>query len=184
LVALDEWGSNIESQIKELKANPNMYNDFGANFAAMKNLDIAENDYALAYAGIGHRYPTIEIYSKSINCRPYEHSDEELRGISDLVHACHIAMGSQISCNEEWYYTPIDAVNKMPWYIFIRWRINTPAGFEGGTGIYINPLNPIDLRDKLVPRLFEAREKNLIRHIRIAEECRIYPNPLRYYFRT
>jgi galactose-1-phosphate uridylyltransferase len=181
LVALDEWGSRTEMQIEELKKNPNAFNDFGANFAAMKNLLIAENDYAIAYVGIGHRYPTIEIYSRSNHCRPYEHTDEELRGISDLVHSCHVAMGNQISCNEEWYYTPIDAINKMPWHIYIRWRINTPAGFEGGTGIYINPLRPVDLRDKMVPRLYKARDDKQIFNIRIAEECRVTPNPLKYY---
>jgi galactose-1-phosphate uridylyltransferase len=182
LVALDEWGSRIEMQTKELKENPNAFNDFGANFAAMKNLLIAENDHAIAYVGIGHRYPTIEIYSKSYHSRPNEHSDEELRGMSDLVHSCHVAMGNQISCNEEWYYTPIDAVNKMPWHIFIRWRISTPAGFEGGTNIYINPLRPVDLRDKMVPRLYKARDEKIIFNIRIAEECRVTPNPLKYYY--
>ncbi len=182
LVALDEWGSRIEMQIKELKDNPNAFNDFGANFAAMKNLLIAENDYAIAYVGIGHRYPTIEIYSKSTKSRPNEHSDEEIKGMSDLVHSCHVAMGNQISCNEEWYYTPMDAINKMPWHIFIRWRINTPAGFEGGTGIYINPLRPVELRDKMVPRLYRARDEKQIFNLRIAEECRVSPNPLKYYY--
>jgi galactose-1-phosphate uridylyltransferase len=182
LVALDEWGSRIEDQIKDLKDNPNIYNDFGVNLASMKNLVFAENDHALAFVGIGHRYPTIEIYSKSYNSRPYEHTDEELRGISDMVHAIHHAMGNQISCNEEWYYTPVDAINKMPWYIFIRWRINTPAGFEGGTGIFINPISPIDVRDRIVPNLYKARDEKIISgRIKIAEECNIIPNPLQYY---
>ena len=26
--------------------------------------------------------------------------------MSDLVHACHAAAGSDIPCNEEWYYKP------------------------------------------------------------------------------
>ena len=71
--------------------------------------------------------------------------------MSDLVHAIHASMGSQISCNEEWYYTPVDAITKMPWHVLIKWRINVPAGFEGGTSIYINPFTPIELRDRLVP---------------------------------
>ena len=182
LVALDEWGSRINTQIKQLKENPNAFNDYGANLAAMKNLNIAENDFAIAYVGIGHRYPTIEIYSRSNHPRPYEHTEEELRGVSNLVHACHIATGSQISCNEEWYYTPMDAVNKMPWHVLIRWRINTPAGFEGGTSIFINPLKPIELRDRLVTNLYKARDNKKIFDIRIAEECVILPNPLKYYY--
>jgi galactose-1-phosphate uridylyltransferase len=181
LVALDEWGNTITDQTEMIRKDPNVFNTHGANLAGMLNLIIAENDYAIAYAGIGHRYPTIEIFSKSKNPRPSTHSDEEVRGMSDIVHACHAATGNQISCNEEWYYTPIDSIYKMPWHILIKWRINVPAGFEGGTKIYINPVSPIDLRDKIVPRLYKLREEKLISYIRIAEECKIVPNPLKYY---
>jgi galactose-1-phosphate uridylyltransferase len=183
IVAIDEWGSSIEQQTKMIREDPNVYNQFGANFAAHHNLVFAENDFALAYAGIGHRFPTIEIYSKSQAGRPYEHSDDEIRGVSNLVHAIHAAMGSQISCNEEWYYTPIDAVYKMPWHVLIKWRITVPAGFEGGTGIFINPMTPIELRDRMVPRLYKLRDEGKIDRIRIAEECRVDPNPLKYYMR-
>ncbi|MFQ5797142.1 MAG: DUF4921 family protein [Bacteroidota bacterium] len=183
LVALDEWGSSIEQQIRMLQEDPNAFNDHGANFAAYHNLVFAENEQAVAFVGIGHRFPTIEIYSRSQAGRPYEHTEEEIRGISDLVLACHAAMGSQISCNEEWYYTPVDAVYKMPWHVLIKWRINVPAGFEGGTSIFINPLTPVELRDKLVPRLYELRDRGTVRGIRIAEECRTSPNPLKYYLK-
>jgi galactose-1-phosphate uridylyltransferase len=183
LVALDEWGASIENQIKMLREDPNVFNDFGANFAAHHNLIFAENDHAIAFAGIGHRYPTIEIYSRSQSGRPYEHSDEEIRGISNLVHACHAAMGGQISCNEEWYYTPVDAVYKMPWHVLIKWRVNVPAGFEGGTSIFINPMTPIELRDRMVPRLYQLRDENKIDRLRVAEECHVDPNPLKYYLK-
>jgi len=183
IVALDEWGASIENQIKMLREDPNVFNQFGANFAAHHNLIFAENDYAIALAGIGHRYPTIEIYSRAQTGRPYEHTDEEIRGVSDLVHAIHAAMGSQISCNEEWYYTPIDAVYKMPWHVMIKWRVNVPAGFEGGTSIFINPMTPIELRDKLVPRLYKLRDERRVAWLRIAEECRVDPNPLKYYLK-
>jgi galactose-1-phosphate uridylyltransferase len=182
LVGIDDWGASIRHQLDMLRQDPNVYNELGANLAAMHNLIFAENEHAIAFAGIGHRHPTIEIFSKSYFSRPYEHSDEELRGMSDLVHACHAATGGAISCNEEWYYTPIDAVYKMPWHVLIKWRVNTAAGFEGGTSIYINPLAPLDLRDRLVPKLYQLREDGHISSsIRIAEECHIYPNPLRYY---
>jgi galactose-1-phosphate uridylyltransferase len=183
LVALDEWGASIENQISMLRNDSNVFNEYGANFAAHHNLIFAENDYAIAFAGIGHRYPTIEIYSRANAGRPYEHSDEEIRGVSSLVHACHAAMGPAISCNEEWYYTPIDAVYKMPWHVLIKWRVNVPAGFEGGTSIFINPMTPIDLRDSIVPKLYQLRDDNRIDRIRIAEECRVDPNPLKYYLR-
>jgi galactose-1-phosphate uridylyltransferase len=181
LVALDEWGNTITAQTEMIRKDPNVFNAYGANLAGMMNLNIAENDYAIAYAGIGHRYPTIEIFSKSKNSRPSYHTIEEVRGMSDLIHACHAASGNQISCNEEWYYTPIDSIYKMPWHILIKWRINVPAGFEGGTKIFINPVSPLDLRDKIVPRLYELRNEKLIANIRIAEECKITHNPLKYY---
>lgn len=183
LVALDEWGSSIARQIRMLREDPNVFNDYGANFAAHHNLVFAENDYAIAFAGIGHRFPTIEIYSRSQAGRPYEHTDEEIRGMSDLLQACHAAMGSQISCNEEWYYTPVDAVYKMPWHVLIKWRVNVPAGFEGGTSIFLNPMSPVELRDRMVPRLYQLRDQGLIAGIRVAEECRLVPNPLKYYMR-
>jgi galactose-1-phosphate uridylyltransferase len=183
IVALDEWGASITNQIRMLREDSNVFNEYGANFAAHHNLIFAENDYAIALSGIGHRSPTIEIYSRSQVGRPYEHSDAEVRGVSDLVHAIHSAMGNQISCNEEWYYTPVDAVHKMPWHVLIKWRVSVPAGFEGGTSIYINPMTPIELRDTMVPRLYKLRDENKIAWLRIAEECRVDPNPLKYYLK-
>ena len=183
LVAVDEWGASISNQIKMLRDDPNAFNELAANFAAHHNLVFAENEFALALVGIGHRYPTIEIFSRSDSGRPHEHTDEEIRGVSNLVHAVHAAMGSQISCNEEWYYTPIDAVNKMPWHVLIKWRVFVPAGFEGGTGIFINPMTPIDLRDIMVPRMYKLRDEGKVTWLRVAEECRLDPNPLKYYLR-
>ena len=181
LVGLDEWGASVTRQIRMLQNNPNAFNEYASNFAAMYNLVIAENDYALAFAGIGHRFPTIEVFSKSVNARPGEHTPEELRGMSDLVGACHAAMGPEISCNEEWYYSPVDTIVKMPWHVLIKWRVNVTAGFEGGTSIYINPLTPVELRDKMVPRLYELRNEGLIEGVRIAAECALKPNMLEYY---
>ena len=183
IVGLDEWGNSMLLQIQMLRDDPNIFNELGVNFAAQYNLVFAENDFAVASVGIGHRYPTIEIYSKSQASRPFEHTDAELRGVSNLVHACHAAIGSQISCNEEWYYTPIDAVYKMPWHVLLKLRVNVPAGFEGGTSIFINPFTPLDLRDKLVPRMYHLRDAGAVTGLRIAEECRLAPNPLLYYLK-
>jgi galactose-1-phosphate uridylyltransferase len=183
LVSLDDWGSSIQNQIRMLRDDPNVFNEFGANYSAHHNLIFAENDQAIASAGIGHRYPTIEIYSRAQSGRPTEHSDEEIRGVSNLVRAIHAAMGASISCNEEWYYTPFDAVYKMPWHILIKWRVTVPAGFEGGTSIFINPMTPIELRDRMVPQLYRLRDEGKISWLRIAEECRVDPNPLKYYLK-
>ena len=181
LVGLDEWGSSISRQVQMLLDDPNAFNAYASNFASMHNLMIAENDHAVAFAGIGHRFPTIEIFSRSRNARPDEHADEELRGVSDLVHAVHAAMGPHISCNEEWYYSPFDTIVKMPWHVLIKWRINVPAGFEGGTSIYINPMTPLELRDHMVPNLYRLRSEEKIEPLHIAAECRLKPNMLEYY---
>lgn len=181
LVGLDEWGASITRQVRMIKEDPNVFNEYGANFAAMYNLIFAENEHALAFVGIGHRFPTIEIFSKSVHARPHEHTDEELRGVSDLVNACHAAMGPEISCNEEWYYSPVDSIVKMPWHVLIKWRTTVQAGFEGGTSIFINPMTPVELRDRMVPKLYALRDAGLIPPIRIAEECSVAPNPLKYY---
>ncbi len=182
LVGIDDWGASIRHQIDMLRQDPNVFNELGVNLAGMQNLIFAENEHAIAYAGIGHRHPTIEIYSKSYFSRPYEQSNEEIRAMSDLIHACHAATGSRISSNEEWYYTPVDAVYEMPWHVLIKWRVNTAAGFEGGTSIYINPIAPLEVRDRVVTNLYRLRDAGRVAsNIRIAEECEIHPNPLRYY---
>jgi len=181
LVAVDEWGASVEQEVDLARKNPNIYNELVVNFAAYSNLVFAENDYAVALAEIGHRFPTLAVYSKASNLRPWELTGEELWGFSTLVHACHAAMGIQIACNEEWYYAPRDALVKMPWHILIKWRTNNPAGFEGGTKIYINPISPTDLRDMIVPRLYELRAKGEIGGFKVAEECSCEPNSLKYY---
>ncbi len=181
LVGIDEWGTSIEREVELVRKNKNIYNEWGANFAAYNDFVFLENDYGLCFADIGHRYPTIAIFSKSINARPYEHTSEEIKGISDLIRACYLAMGNELSCNEEWYYTPNDTIYHMPWHILIKWRINIPAGFEGGTKVYVNPISPIDIRDRMVPKLYKLRDKGLIKGVRIAEECKIVHNPLLYY---
>jgi galactose-1-phosphate uridylyltransferase len=180
LVGLDEWGTSIQAEIDTVRDNPNIYNESIVNFSSYHNLVFAENEHAIAISEIGHRYPTLAIYSKSHKARPEEHSEEELRGFSDMVHACHAAMGSQIPCNEEWYYSPRDAVSVMPWHILIKWRTFNQAGFEGGTKIYINPISPVALRDLVVPKLYELRDKGKIQNIKIATECELKPNPLLY----
>jgi len=181
LVGLDEWGTSIEKETNLLRKNRNIYNEYAANLAGYNDLIFLENDYALAFADIGHRFPTIAIYSKSIRPRPTDQTDEEIRGMSDIIHAIHCATGYEISTNEEWYYSPPDAVEVMPWHVLIKWRVVTPAGFEGGTRIYINPIKPPSMRDFLVPKLYKIRDEGKIHNLRIAEECHIISNPLQYY---
>ncbi len=180
LVAIDDRGVAIEREIALTRRNPNLYNEAGVNYAAYHNLVFAENEHAIAFAAFGHRFPTLAIYSKSERSQPWNHSPQELRGMSDLVHACHAAMGPGIPCNEEWYYKPPDSDVPMPWRVMIKWRISNPAGFEGGTKIYVNTIDPVSLRDRVVPRLFQLKNEGRIAMMKIAFECDCVPNCLKY----
>ena len=135
----------------------------------------------MAFAGFGHRYPTVEIYSKSEACDPWNHTEEELRAVSDMVHAMHAATGVAVPCNEEWHYRPIDTDLPMPWRVMLKWRISTLAGFEGATKIYLNTLTPQSLRDRVVERLFALRNQGRVApDLKIAFEAPCRPNALRY----
>jgi galactose-1-phosphate uridylyltransferase len=180
LVAIDERGVQHEQAMHRLRTNPNIYNEYGVNYAAYHNLVLAESEYAVAFAGFGHRYPTIEIYSKSEACDPWNHTDDELRGMADMVHAMHAATGVAVPCNEEWHYRPVDSDLPMPWRVMLKWRTSTVAGFEGATRIYLNTVGPYDLRDRVVPQLFRLRDEGLIAPIQIATEAACRPNSLLY----
>ena len=180
LVAIDERGVQNDRAIERLRHNPNIFNEDAVNFASYHNLLLAENDHAVAFAGFGHRYPTIEVYSKSEHSWPWDQSPEEVGGMSDLIHAMHAATGPDVPCNEEWHHRPADADLPMPWRVMLKWRVSTVAGFEGGTKIYINTIDPYTLRDRVVPKLFELRSEGRIGPMRIAMECSGQPNQLRY----
>lgn len=182
MVGLDEWSVQMEREVTELRKNANLYNEAAVNFAIYNSLMIAENDYAVAFAEIGHRYPTVAIYSKSPNSRPSEQNEKEIRGMSDLIHAVHAALGATTSCNEEWYYAPFDSVYNMPWRVLVKLRLHTPAGFEGNTKIYINPIPPAVLRDEVAAAMSLRRKHGRIgSSIRIGDEVSRTPNPLKYY---
>lgn len=181
LVAIDQRSINAEMEVAKVRSNPNMYNELGVDYAGFQNLIIAENRHAVAFAGFGHRYPTLEVYSKAAEPMPWDQSTDEQRGMSDMLHALHVATGAQVATNEEWHHKPIDVDMPMPWRILLKWRVSTLAGFEGGTKIYVNTIDPWTLRDRIVPRLLEARALGEIAsNIQIATECACRVNSLRY----
>lgn len=181
LVAMDDRGFSVERELQRLRSNPNMYNEWAVDYAARHNLILAENDHAVCFAGFGHQYPTLEVYSKSATSEPWLQTPEEIRAMSDLLHACHAASGPDIPCNEEWHHKPIDADIPMPWRIMLKWRVSTLAGFEGGTKVYVNTISPWNLRDRVVTQLYALRDQGRIsQDIRIATECTIPCNSLRY----
>ncbi len=181
LAAIDERGVQTELELSRVRANPNLFNEGAVNYASYQNLVIAENDHAVAFAGFGHRYPTLEIYSKSRTPEPWLHTEAEMRAMSDLIHACHAATGPDVPCNEEWHHKAPDVDVPMPWRVMLKWRVSTLAGFEGGTKIYLNTIDPWTLRDRVVPELFRLRaEGRIAGSLRIATECECRPNCLRY----
>lgn len=181
VVAIDEHSTQTATETALLRANLNAYNDLAAGYAARHNLLVAENDHAVAFAGFGHRWPTLEVFSRSRACFPWEHSEEEVRGVSDLLHGLHAATGADVPVNEEWHHRPPDLDLPMPWRIMLKWRVSNLAGFEGGTKIYINTLTPWNIRDKVVPRLHELRDTGLLAQgLRVGEECEHRPNSLLY----
>ncbi|MGX4760908.1 DUF4921 family protein [Corynebacterium minutissimum] len=181
LVAIDALGMAANQENAILRGHPNMYNDWAVGYAAKRNLVIAENEYAVLFAGFGHRYPTLEIFSKSPRCEPWEQTPGEVRGMSDLIHAAHAAVGPDVACNEEWHHRPPSVDLPQPWRVMIKLRVSTLAGFEGGTKVYINTIDPWGLRDRVVDALFHLRERGEIASgIAIATECELKRNSLRY----
>lgn len=181
LVAIDEHGLQNEIEIAQVRQNPNMYNEWAVDYASRHNLVFAENDYAIAFAGFGHRWPTLEVFSKSATTEPWLMTDAERDGVADLVHACHIAAGPHVPCNEEWLHRPLDVDVPMPWRIVIKWRVSQLAGFEGGTKIYINTISPQNLAQRVLDQLVSARDEGLLApEIRLGDECSFQPNTLKY----
>lgn len=181
LVAIDERGVQAELELQRTRGNRNSYNELAVNLAIDHDLVVAENEDAVAFAGFGHRYPTLEIFSKSERPEPWLHPPRELAAVSDLIHAVHAATGADVPCNEEWHHMPPDADVPMPWRVLIKWRVSTLAGFEGGTKIYLNTIDPHSLRERMVVALRRLRAEGRIREtIRIGPECPRTPDSLRY----
>ena len=181
LVAIDTHGVQAALEIARVRANPNAYNEWAVDYAARHNLTIAENDHAVAFAGFGHRYPTIEVYSKSAVCEPWLMSAAERDGMADIIHACHAAAGADVPCNEEWHHRAPDLDLQVPWHVAIKWRVSNLAGFEGGTKIYLNTISPANIRARVLPELERLRASGEIAaDIRIGAECSNSPNSLKY----
>ena len=178
LVAIDDLAVQTEAELERLRAQPDIYDQI-FTVAATRKLLIAQNEHAVALAGFGHRFPGIAIWPLGQAANPWEVSPEAMRGISDILHAAHAATGVEVPANEEWYHRPPTVSTPMRWRILLKWRISTLAGFEGGTRIYLNTIDPWKVVERTVPRLLELREAGLIAPMRIGDECRVSPSMLR-----
>lgn len=181
LVAIDSYGSsNKRTIIREIN-EPGFFNTRLMRAARTHDLVLARNEHAIAIAGFGHRYPTIKVFSTSATCDPVQQSRDEVDAMSDLVHAMHAATGAEVACNEEWHQRPPAVGVRLPWFVNIKWRISTLAGFEGGTKISLNTIAPATLKERLLPRLVELRDQGTIAPISIGDECRLGDQPLEYH---
>jgi galactose-1-phosphate uridylyltransferase len=178
VVAIDEHGPQVESERLRLRDEPDLYSTQVIDVAVEHGLVVAANEHAVAIAGVGHRYPAFEVYSTAREQLPWEHDEAQVRGVSDLVHALHAVSGVHTPSNEEWHHRPPDLPEPMPWRVVLKWRVSTLAGFEGGTKVYVNTIDPFTLRERAVARLRELRAAGLVADMRIGDEC---PSPrLRY----
>ena len=121
------------------------------------------------------------MFSKAPSGRPWRQTPDQVDAMADLLHACHAATGAEVASNEEWHHRWPDLDLALPWRIVLKWRLSTLAGFEGGTKIYLNTIDPWQLRDRVVDRLSGLRESGaLAPGIAVGEECPARPNTLRY----
>ena len=164
VVGVDSLGASLQAEIARVNANGNIYRDF-VDWAYRAGLVVAANDGAVALAGVGHRYPSLEVYSTGPVCEPWLMEPEQVDAVSDLVHALHQATGTQVPLNEEWHYRAPGVAKEMPGRV---------AGFEGATKIYLNTIDPRSLRERVVRELEQLRASQagaLAPGIRIGDEC-------------
>lgn len=173
VVGVDSLGASLQAEIARVNANGNIYRDF-VDWAYRAGLVVAANDGAVALAGVGHRYPSLEVYSTGPVSEPWLMEPEQVDAVSDLVHALHQATGTQVPLNEEWHYRAPGVAKEMPWRVVLKWRVSTLAGFEGATKIYLNTIDPRSLRERVVRKLEQLRASQagaLAPGIRIGDEC-------------
>lgn len=169
VVAIDELGAQKEREIERLRTEPDMFARWGAEYAASQGLVVARTEHAVAFAGVGHRYPALVVHVTDGEACPWELDEDQVRDFSDLVHACHAATGVHVPSNEEWHHRPPGVDVPMPLRAVLKWRISTLAGFEGGTQIYVNTIDPWSVRDRAVTRLRELAAQGAIsRRLEIA----------------
>jgi galactose-1-phosphate uridylyltransferase len=156
LVAIDELGTDLEQQLARLGSEPDVYVRWGERYSVEQGLVIARNDHAVAVAGIGHRYPAVVVWCR-VPGRPWELGAGVLRDFSDLLHAMHVATGPGVPTNEEWHHQPPSVTIDSPLRVVLKWRVSTPAGFEGGTRIYVNTIDPWTVASRMRARLAELQ---------------------------
>ncbi|AXE37594.1 DUF4921 family protein [Acidipropionibacterium virtanenii] len=171
LVAIDDIGHSNDEVLSRATGDPAMFNRWGPDFAIGHNHILAANDDAVAFVGFGHRYPSVEVWSTDSCDQPWRMDAGKVDAVSDLLHAMHVAVGTDVPSNEEWHHRPVGVGTPMPWRIILKLRVSTLAGFEGSTKVYVNTISPASLTARLLPRLVSARRAGRIAEMRIGAEC-------------
>jgi galactose-1-phosphate uridylyltransferase len=153
VVAIDEVGPQVEREAERLRSEPDLYLRWGREYAAAQGLIVGRTESAVAFVGAGHRFPSLEVHTMQPYRSPWELSPDEVRDLSDLLHACHAATGTDVPTNEEWHHRPPALELPMPLRVVLKWRVSTLAGFEGGTKIYVNTIDPWSMHDRTLTRL-------------------------------
>nr|WP_223128415.1 DUF4921 family protein [Terrabacter sp. MAHUQ-38] len=162
LVAIDEPGAELEREVERVRSQPDFFARWGREYADAQGLVIARTPTAVAFAGVGHRYPSVEVHTSATSRRPWELDDDEVRDFSDLLHACHAATGSDVPTNEEWHHCPPPLDLPVPLRAVVKWRVSTLGGFEGATRIYVTTMDPWTVRERTVTRLRGLADRGVV----------------------
>lgn len=179
LVGTDRVGPALLRQVRRAAKGRRPYRSF-LQAAIQEGLVVARNAHAVVVADPGRPHPAVRIFSLCDAPAPHAMPPEALAGLSDAVHACHAAWERTVPSNEVWFYDPGDGWARLPLQVVIQWRMNTLAGFEAGSGIYVNPLAPHAVRDRVQARLFTLREAGWTAPLSIGEEARIEAQAMAY----
>lgn len=171
ILGSDRPGPYPEALEKAAAENATLFNRRFLTPALEQNWIVASNSQAIAVAAFGIAYPALWVFSKSTKSRPWELSLEELKGFSDILHACHAATGSDTPSNEEWIYSPPHSRPSIPFHITLKWRVNIHAGYEGASGIAISPLAPGEMKSRIISRMTTLQEKRLLGNVDVAPHC-------------
>lgn len=162
VVAIDELGRWRETEVLRLRRDPDLFERYAVGLVREHDLLIASTEHAILFAGVGHRYPSLEVWARRPGTDLWDVTPAEVRDIADLVHAAHTVTGPGVPVNEEWHHRPPAIDLPMPLRAILKWRISTPAGFEGGSRIYINTIDPWGVRDRARTALRQAQEQGQV----------------------
>ena len=174
ILGMDSLPPGVIRRQQVEKENPDFFNKEIVALAKKENLALAENEHALAMVEPGHPYPCLMFYSKSKARRWLDLSADEKRDLSELLRAAHAGMGGSLPVNEEWLGADREGP-ALPLQLALKWRINTPAGLEGGARVTLNPLDPHETRE----RALEGMKKHL-ENARFGDNCHCEAGSLRY----